>query len=105
MIAEYCGVNAHAASTMAVVSAGTIGLANLVLTCMPFSRLRIAVCAAMCAVFALALAFLPGVFALHFNDMTRGNWLMLFVMTACGLGVLIAGKLAVKPLLEKLDRR
>ncbi len=105
MIAEYCGVKAHAASTMAVVSAGTIGLANLVLTCMPFSRLRIAVCAAMCAVFALALAFLPGVFALHFNEMTRGNWLMLFVMTACGLGVLIAGKLAVKPLLEKLDRR
>jgi hypothetical protein len=30
---------------------------------------------------------------------------MLFVMTACGRGVLIAGKLAVKPLLEKLDRR
>jgi cation-transporting ATPase E len=103
MLANYFGTPDGIASTMAVLSAGVIGLGNLILTCRPFSKLRIAVCAAMCAAFAAAVAFLPDMFALSVYEMTARHWIMLSAITAAGVAVLILGTLLVKPMLKKLD--
>ena len=102
MIAEYCGTPGTVASTMAVLSAGVIGLGNLVLTCRPFSKLRAIVCAAMCALFVGAVAVLPGLFRLYTDAMTARHWIMLAAITAAGIAVLILTTLAVRPLLKKL---
>ena len=103
MIANYLGVPDDAASTMAVLSAGVIGLGNLILTCRPFSKLRIAVCALMCAGFAGAAALLPDLFALHPETLSSSHWTMLAAMTAGGLAVLLLGTAAVRPILRKLE--
>lgn len=102
MIAEYCGTPGTVASTMAVLSAGVIGLGNLILTCRPFSKLRAIVCAAMCALFVGAVAALPGLFRLYTDAMTARHWIMLAAITAAGIAVLILTTLAVRPLLKKL---
>lgn len=104
MIAERHGVSAEVSSTMAVVSAGIIGLGNLILTCLPFSKLRAAVCAGMCVLFALALALFSGVFSLHFSEMNGENWLMLITTSVCGLAILTGCSFAAKPILRKLDK-
>ena len=88
---------------MAVLSAGVIGLGNLMLTCMPFSKLRIAVCALMCAGFVAAVAFLNGLFKLYIYDLSARHWIMLAAITAAGVAVLILGTLGVRPLLNKLE--
>lgn len=103
MIANYFGSPDEIASTMAVLSAGVIGLGNLILTCRPFSRLRIVICTAMCAAFTAAVAFLPGMFALSVYTMTARHWIMLSAITAAGVAVLILGTLLVQPVLKKLD--
>jgi cation-transporting ATPase E len=102
MIANYCGTPETVASTMAVLSAGVIGLGNLILTCRPFSGLRIAVCAVMSAAFAGAVALFPALFKLDPASMTGRHWIMLAAITAAGVAVLIIGTLAVRPLLYKL---
>lgn len=103
MIANYYGTPDNVASTMAVLSAGVIGLGNLILTCRPFSRLRIAVCALMCAGFVAAVAFLNGLFKLYIYDLSARHWIMLAAITAAGVAVLILGTLGVHPLLNKLE--
>ncbi|MBQ1371818.1 MAG: HAD-IC family P-type ATPase, partial [Oscillospiraceae bacterium] len=55
-------------STMAALSAGIIGLVNLILTCRPFTPLRVGVCSVMCAAFAAAVVFLPQVFFLYTRE-------------------------------------
>ena len=104
MLANYFGTPDGIASTMAVLSAGVIGLSNLILTCRPFSKLRIAICTAMCCGFAAAAAFLPGLFKLSVAAMTARHWIMLAAITAAGVMVLILVTLAVRPLLKKLER-
>ena len=89
---------------MAVLSAGVIGLGNLILTCRPFSKLRIAVCAAMSVGFVCVAAFLPAVFKLNVAEMTARHWIMLSAITAAGVAVLILGTLIVRPILLKLEK-
>lgn len=103
MIANYCGTPGEAASTMAVLSAGIIGLFNLVLTCLPFSPLRAAVCGAMCLGFAGIVAFLPGVFALHVSILTVQHWLTLGYMTAGGIAILFLTRLLLRPTMKRLE--
>lgn len=102
MIADYYGTPDEIASTMAVLSTGIIGLGNLILTCRPFSGMRIAVCALMCVGFACTVAFLPKVFSLFVYEMTARHWIMLSAITAAGVAVLIMGTLIVQPILKKL---
>ena len=104
MIAHHFGTPEAVASTMAVLSAGVIGLGNLILTCRPFSKLRIAVCAAMCVLFAASAAFLPDLFKLSVSAMTGRHWIMLAAITAAGVMVLLLGTLAVRPLLRRLEK-
>lgn len=103
MIANYFGTPDDVASTMAVLSAGVIGLGNLILTCQPFSKLRVAVCSLMCAGFLAAVIWLPELFRLHISDMTGRHWIMLAAITAAGVAVLIIGTLIVRPMLKKLE--
>ena len=103
MIANYCGIPDEIASTMAVISAGVIGLGNLILTCRPFSKLRVAVCGLMCVAFAGAVLLFPDIFALHIGAMATRHFVMLAIMTAVGLAVLILGSFAVRPLLKKAE--
>lgn len=105
MIADYYGTPDEIASTMAVLSAGVIGLGNLILTCRPFSKLRIAVCVLMSVGLVCAVAFLPNVFALNVYELTARHWIMLSAITAAGVAVLILGTLAVAPMLKKLESR
>lgn len=79
-------------STLAALSAGLIGLANLALVCRPFTRLRALLCGAMTAAFTGAVALFPQVFFLHIQVLTGGDWLFFAVITACGVGILLAGK-------------
>ena len=123
MIANYCGTPEPIASTMAVLSAGVIGLGNLILTCMPFSKLRITVCASMSALFAgvvvlLGLAphirtdrgfagfvvRLPEIFRLYVCDLNTRHWIMLAAITAAGIAALILGTLALRPLLRRTEK-
>ena len=103
MIANYYGTPDRIASTMAVLSAGVIGLGNLILTCRPFSKLRIAVCVLMSVGFVCAAAFLPNVFALNVYELTARHWIMLSAITAAGVAVLILGTLTVTPRVKKLE--
>jgi cation-transporting ATPase E len=91
MVTNRLGTPFEAASTMAVLSAGIIGLVNLVLTCRPFTKLRMVLCAAMAAIFAGALILLPELFFLHPAALSAGSWITLAVITACGVGILLLG--------------
>ena len=82
----------EASSTLAALSAGIIGLANLALACRPFTKLRALLCGLMAAAFAGAVALLPKVFFLHTEALTGRDWLFFAVVTTCGVGILLAGK-------------
>ncbi len=103
MILSHCGTGHTVAATMAAVAAGWIGLANLALTCRPFTRLRIAVCIAMVIGYVGALAFLPKLFLLEIYAMTGTNWLQLAAITVGGLAVLLAGTKALTPAVRRLE--
>ena len=104
MILSHCGTGHTVAATMAAVAAGWIGLANLALTCRPFTRLRVAVCIAMVIGYVGALAFLPKLFLLEIYAMTGTNWLQLAAITVGGLAVLLAGTKALTPAVRRLER-
>lgn len=91
MLTQRHGTPFEVASTMATLSAGIIGLANLALTCRPFTKLRAALCAVMSVGFAGVVAIMPRVFFLHVREMQGRNWLVFAVIAACGVGVLLAG--------------
>ncbi len=59
----------------------------------------------MCAAFAAAVAFLPGMFALSVYEMNARHWIMLSAITAAGVAVLILGTLIVQPILRKLESK
>ena len=86
-----------------IINHDTIGNENLILTCRPFSKLRVAVCVLMSVGFACAVAFLPNVFSLNVFEMTARHWIMLSAITAAGVFVLIFGTLLVTPILKKLE--
>lgn len=103
MILSHCGTGHTVAATMAAVAAGWIGLANLALTCRPFTRLRIAVCIAMVIGYVGALAFLPKLFLLEIYAMTGTNRLQLAAITVGGLAVLLVGTKALTPAVRRLE--
>jgi len=105
MILNKTGLSFEISSTMAVLSAGVIGLVNLALTCRPFTPLRVVVCAVMTAGFALAIAFFPHVFFLHVTEMTVRNWITVGGVTAAGLFVLFGGTLVLRPIEARLKKR
>ena len=90
MLTQRHGASFEVASTMAALSAGIIGLANLALTCRPFTKLRGVLCVAMSVGFVGAVAFLPQVFFLHTREMHGSDWLVFTVIAACGVAVLFA---------------
>ena len=92
MIGQHRGTSYEVASTMAALSAGLIGLANLALVCRPFSKLRAALCGLMTLAFGGAAALFPKVFFLHTAELTGSNWLSFGIITLCGFGILLAGK-------------
>ena len=103
MILSHRGTGHTVAATMAAVAAGWIGLANLALTCRPFTRLRVAVCVAMVIGYVGALAFLPKLFLLEIYAMTGTNWLQLTAITVGGLAVLLVGTKALTPAVRRLE--
>ncbi len=103
MILNFFGMPDEVASTIAVLSAGVIGLCNLILTCLPFSKLRAAVCLLMCVGFAGGVAMFPGIFALHTQAMAPQHWLLFAAVAAGGIAVLLIGTLLVRPMLKKLE--
>ena len=103
MIMSRLGSSFEIASTMAALSAGCIGLANLILTCRPFSRLRALLCGLMCASFAATVALRPAVFFLHTDAMTGRDWLSLGIITACGVGILLLGRLFARKRLDSIS--
>ena len=98
---ERRGSTFGAASTMAALSAGCVGLANLILTCKPMTRLRALLCGAMGAAFAGAAAIFPNVFFLEVGRLTSDEWRRCAVVAACGVSLLNLGTL----LAEKLAKR
>ena len=57
----------------------------------------------MCAGFAGAVTLLPGMFALHTQEMTAEHWGALAAMIAGGLMILLLGTLLLRPLMKKLE--
>ena len=105
MITNRSGVSYEISATMAALSAGVLGLANLILTCRPFTALRRIVCVVMSLAFAAAVAFLPKLFFLHTREMSGENWLTLGCIAAGGLVVLLALTALLKPRLQRLEKR
>ena len=91
LIVHHRGTPFAVSSTMAVLSAGALGLVNLALTCRPFTRLRAALCVVMSAAFAAAVAFFPKLFFLHPEQFTAKDWITLGIITACGALILLSG--------------
>lgn len=86
MMTEHLGWSTAVSSTLATLSAGSIGLAVLVTVCRPFTPLRACVVAAMAAGFALAAVLLGNVFFLVHLPLPQ--LLLLAVLIALGLGIL-----------------
>ena len=105
MILGRTAVSYEVSATMAAISAGVIGLANLVLTCRPFTPLRRVVCVGMSLAFAGAVALFPQVFFLCTREMTGENWLALGGIAAGGLAVLLLLTRLLKPRLDRLEGR
>lgn len=89
MILEKTGASHETAATVAALSAGVIGLGNLVLACLPMTKLRAALCAVMAAAFICVVTFFPEPFLLRTHQLTGSNWLALAAITAGGLAVLL----------------
>lgn len=96
MLTQQHGTSFEIASTMAAISAGIIGLANLALACRPFTKLRAVLCVGMAALFAGAVAVFPQVFFLHIREMQGRDWLRFVLIAACGVAVLFAGSTYAK---------
>ena len=105
MIFNRCGMPFEISATVAVLSAGVIGIANLILTCRPFTKLRTAVCIVMSLGFAGAVACFPSLFYLRVYEMNGTHWGVAAAMTACGLAVLLGASRLVRPWLEKLAKK
>ena len=105
MVLTRFGLDYAIASTLATLTAGIVGLANLVLTCRPFSPLRRAVCITMCLLFAGAVALFPGLFYLEIAGMGLQNWLTLGILTAVALTILLVLTRLLRPKLQALTGR
>ena len=82
MLLEHLGMPADTCSTLATLSAGCIGLISLCRVCLPFTRIRAAVMAAMTLGMAGAVALLGQVFYLNIRTLTPEAWLALLALIA-----------------------
>ena len=89
MLTQRLGNSYETASTLAALSAGLIGLANLALTCHPFTRLRAVLCGCMCAAFGVVMLTAPELFLFHFQGLQAGGWLQMALLSAGGLAVFL----------------
>lgn len=86
MMTEHLGWSGAVSSTLATLSAGSIGLAVLFTVCWPFTPLRAGVMAGMTAGFVLAALLLGKMF--YLVSLTPEQLLLLGVLIALGLGIL-----------------
>lgn len=86
MMTEHLGWSTEVSSTLATLSAGSIGLAVLFTVCWPFTPLRAGVMAGMTASFVLAAILLGDVFFLE--HLPLWQLLHLVALVALGLGIL-----------------
>lgn len=86
MMTEHLGWAGAVPSTLATLSAGSIGLAVLFTVCWPFTPLRAGVMASMTAGFVFAVLLLGSVFFLE--PLSLPQLLFLGVLIALGLGIL-----------------
>ncbi len=92
---EKLGWSREACSTLATLSAAAAGLVTLLVTCLPFTRLRALVFAAMCAGMALAVTLVPGVF--YLVPLTGDQWLtQLGLACAAAAIILVARRIVAK---------
>ena len=85
---EHLGVPQDVCSTLAALSAGTVGLLVLLTHCLPFNTLRVALLAGMAALFTLAVVLFPGVF--YLTPLGGRDLALLAGLTAGGAVVLFA---------------
>ena len=104
MILERLGASHEIAATVAALSAGVIGLGNLVLTCRPMTKLRAALCAVMAVAFVGAVSLLPETFLLRTRALSGNNWLALAGITAAGLAVLLKLTQILRTPLKRLEQ-
>ena len=87
---EKLGWSREACSTLATLSAAAAGLVTLLVTCLPFSRLRALVFAAMCAGMALAVTLIPGAFFLV--PLTGEQWLTQLGLACAAATIILAAR-------------
>lgn len=86
MMTEHLGWSGAVSSTLATLSAGSIGLAVLFTVCWPFTPLRAGVMVSMTAGFVLAALLLGKMF--YLVPLTPDQLLLLGALIALGLGIL-----------------
>lgn len=92
---EKLGWSHEACSTLATLSAAVAGLVTLLVTCLPFTRLRAFVCVAMCVGMALSVTLIPGVY--YLVPLTGQQWLtQLGLACAAATIILVARRIVAK---------
>ena len=94
MALHHFGWDAEECGTISTILAGIMGYAVLVQTCIPVTRLRIALLAVVAAGFALGTLCLKKVFFLV--PLTGPGWTALAILTAAGLAVITAVSLVLR---------
>ena len=92
---ERLGWSHEVCSTLATLSAAVAGLVTLLVTSLPFTRLRALVFAAMCAAMALSVILIPGVY--YLTPLTGEQWLVqLGLSCAAATIILVARRIVLK---------
>ena len=92
---EKLGWSHEVCSTLATLAAGAAGLVTLLVTCLPFTRLRAAVFVAMCVGMALSITLIPGVY--YLVPLTGAQWLTeLGLACTAATIILVARRIVMK---------
>ena len=83
---ENLGWSHEVCSTLATQSAAVAGLVTLLVTCLPFTKLRALVFVAMCVAMALSITLIPGLY--YLVPLTGEQWLTQLGL-ACAAAVII----------------
>ena len=87
---ERIGWSREVCSTLATLSAAAAGLVTLLVTCLPFTRLRALVFAAMCAGMALAVTLAPKVF--YLVPLTKDQWLTQACLACAAAAIIVIAR-------------
>ena len=92
---EKLGWSHEVCSTLATLSAAAAGLVTLLVTCLPFTKLRACVFAAMCVGMALSVTLIPRLY--YLVPLTGAQWLTeLGLACAAATIILVARRIVVK---------